>query len=89
MFGKDRWANLQKLFANFGTRYYGDGGTIHSSTHHIDIETYQGEVVGVWFRCQALPFKQIKVSGERSVQMSLLYDEQKSELHGVEIKDIK
>jgi hypothetical protein len=38
-------------------RYYGDGGTIHS-TGHVDVEVDEaGEVVALWFRCQLLPFR--------------------------------
>lgn len=37
-------------------RYYGDGGTIHGTTH-LDVEMQDGKVVAVWFRCQVLPFR--------------------------------
>ena len=49
-------------------RYYGDGGTIHS-TNHLDVETHNGTVVAIWFRCQMLPFKQFEVGGERAGSM--------------------
>lgn len=48
--------------------YYGDGGTIHDSGH-VDVETFQGEVVSVWFRCSLLAFKQNEVEEGRAVDM--------------------
>ena len=84
----NRWPKLQKLFSMVGTRYYGDGGTIHTS-NYVDVETNHGVVVGVWFRCQLLPFKQMLVDGDRAIEVAHLYENHKFELHGVEIKDIK
>ena len=52
----DRW-RLKQEMAKPG-RYYGHGGTIHHSGQ-LDVETYQGEVVAIWFRCQLLPFRQV------------------------------
>jgi len=49
-------------------RYYGDGGTIHS-TNHLDVETHHGKVVAVWFRCQMLPFVQTEVDDARATDM--------------------
>jgi hypothetical protein len=49
----------------YPSRYYGDGGTIHS-TGQIDVEVHNGRVVSVWFRCQELPFRQVEVSTERA-----------------------
>lgn len=46
-------------------RFYGDGNTIHS-TGHLDVETRDGKVVAVWFRCQMLPFKQAEVGASRA-----------------------
>ncbi len=69
------------------TRFYGDGGTIHSTTH-LDIETRNGEVVAVWFRCQTLPFKQTKVDKSRAESMVDAYEEHSSpEIHGLTLTD--
>lgn len=70
-----------------GTRYYGDGGTIHSSGH-VDVETRGEEVVAVWFRCQPLPFRQTDVDSGRAIDMKRMYQAQKFSLRGVEIKDV-
>lgn len=50
------------------TRFYGGNGTIHS-TGYVDVETYEGEVVAVWFRCSMLPFKQTEVGDARAEEM--------------------
>lgn len=55
-----KWKLKQRL-AN-PSRYYGDGGTIHS-TGHLDIETQDGQVMAVWFRCQMLPFRVVERPG--------------------------
>lgn len=64
--------------------YYGDGGTIHS-TGYLDVETYRGKVVAVWFRCRTLPFKQVEVGTERAVEMSEPWDN--GRITGIEILD--
>lgn len=66
-----------------GTRYYGDGGTIHSSAT-LDVEVCDGRVVAVWFRCQALPFRQSNVGAQRACEMRGMTA---PELHGVEVRD--
>ena len=76
----------QSLFADSGTRYYGDGGTIHN-TNHITIETHNGKVVAVWFRCQPLPFKQSIAGAERAYEMERMYKDFHTTLHGVEVSD--
>jgi hypothetical protein len=81
------WRRRQKEFIKTGTRYYGDGGTIHFTTH-VDVEIAPtGQVVAVWFRCQHLPFKMRKIDERRAAEMREMYTDFKSELHGVEIKD--
>lgn len=42
--------------------------TIHQTTE-LDVETHDGKVVSVWFRCAALPFKQIEVDDHRAKEM--------------------
>ena len=80
------WRKKQKAFADAGTRYYGDGGTIHGTTY-LDVEVCNGRVVAVWFRCQTLPFKQTNTTLGRAKEMDRMYEGYRSELHGVEIKD--
>jgi hypothetical protein len=84
-YGRD-WRKRQRVFKKAGTRYYGDGGTIHHSTY-VDVEVHNGRVVSIWFRCQTLPFKQHPVDDQRAGEMDRLYEGFHSELHGVEIKD--
>lgn len=65
---------IHKLFWKFKqllaypSRFYGNGGTIHN-TNHLDIETRNGEVVAVWFRCATLPFEQVEVNEQRAKEM--------------------
>jgi hypothetical protein len=61
-----RWRRKQRLAAP--GRYYGDGGTWHHS-QILDVETADGAVVAVWFRCQALPFREIRVEPARAAEM--------------------
>jgi len=68
------------------SRYYGDGGTIHR-TGQLNVELREGEVVGVWFRCQFLPFDQTEVSQERAAELTSMYESGVPELTGVEVKD--
>lgn len=61
------YAGKQALAAP--SRYYGDGGTWHTTTH-LDVEVDEsGRVVAVWYRCQMLPFKQRTVGDERAIEM--------------------
>lgn len=81
------WRRRQKEFKRTETRYYGNGGTIHRSGH-VDVEvSKEGKVVAVWFRCQALPFKQSEASIERVAEMMRMCASPIGELCGVEIKD--
>ena len=61
-----RWRIKQRLAGP--SRYYGDGGTLHHSGY-LDVETHNGTVVAVWFRCQVLPFKQTEVGTDRASVM--------------------
>lgn len=60
---RERWLRRQQL-ARPG-RFYGDGGTVHG-TGHLDVETFNGEVIAVWFRCQMLPFQQVVIDEQRA-----------------------
>lgn len=57
-----------------GTRYYGGNGTIHGTTE-LDVETKDGKVVAVWFRCCALPFRQSEADQSRADEMKRMYQE--------------
>lgn len=49
----------QALCAETGTKYYGDGGTIHGTPHLTVITDIEGNVLAVEFRCLRLPFNQV------------------------------
>lgn len=72
------WRTKQRL-AGPGRRYYGDGGTIHSSGEVDVCLDKQGNVAQVWFRCQLLAFRQSD-SRDREYQ-------QGARLSGVEVID--
>jgi hypothetical protein len=63
---KTRWELKQELAAP--DRFYGDDGTIHRTTT-LDIETHNGKVVAVWFRCQMIAFGQFEVDADRAAEM--------------------
>ncbi len=77
----DQFAAKQRLAAP--GRYYGDGGTIHH-TGYLAVETRQGRVVAVWFRCQMLPFRQTEVDAQRAGEMDRADAGQDVTLTGVE-----
>lgn len=79
-----RWRAKQHLAGD--SRYYGDGGTVHS-TGHLDVELHDGAVVAVWFRCQPLPFRQHTVDRRRAVSMAGMSRGLRTTLTGVEVKD--
>lgn len=64
---------MRNLFRRNGVRAYGGDMTIHQTTE-LDIETFNGEVVAVWFRCQPLPFNQSDASKQRADEMRSMYD---------------
>lgn len=65
------------------TKFYGDGGTLHSGTR-LDIEMDdEGNVCSVWFRCRTLPFRVYRRSGESPSR-----DNPDIEIHGIELKRI-
>lgn len=67
---------------------YGNADTWHHSTA-LDVETdKQGNVVGVWFRCQLIPFKQHIVDDARSSEMARAFKDLNVELHAVKLKDV-
>ena len=51
---------------------YGHDRTIYRTTK-LDVETKDGKVVAVWFRCMALPFQQSEVGAERAEDMAEMY----------------
>src|ERR1035437_3818484 len=78
------WRRRKKEFKRTGPRYFGDGGAIHAC-EYLDVEIYRGKVVSVWFRCQALQFKQVPVDHLRAEHMEWLYKTPAPALHGVEV----
>lgn len=78
------FSERQELAEEAGNRFYGLNGTIHGTTH-LDVEVdAEGKVRAVWFRCQLLPFRQVKARG------LLACDDEynRLELHGVEVRDV-
>ena len=56
-----------------GTIVIKDHGTIHQTTE-LDVEVDEkGKVVSVWFRCMALPFREIVVGENRAEEMCNMY----------------
>jgi hypothetical protein len=51
---------------------YGDNRTVHR-TGHVDVEAHKGKVVAVWFRCVALPFRQLETHEDRAKDMTQMY----------------
>lgn len=66
MWNARRRRRKQRLAAP--ARYYGGGGTWQDSDV-LDVETRNGVVVAVWFRCQILPFRQAEIDADRAVAM--------------------
>lgn len=64
---KPTWQLKQEL-ASPG-RFYGDDMTVHHTTV-LDVETHNGNVVAVWFRCQLIAFQQVEVDENRKTEMA-------------------
>jgi len=79
-----RWRLHQAIAGD--SRYYGDGGTIHH-TGRLDVETFKGKVVDVWFRCQVLPFHQVEVTPDRAAEMTRAMERGAPAMTGVEVRD--
>ena len=67
------------------TEFYGGNGTIHGSTC-VNVETINGKVVSVWFRCCHLPFDQTEVDAGRAADMTRMYEGGAPTLVGVQIQ---
>lgn len=76
-----RWRLKQELAAP--DRFYGDDKTIHRTTA-VDVETHNGEVVSVWFRCQPIAFRQSEVDEGRADAMRRMPS---PEITGVQVSD--
>lgn len=63
-------------------QFYGGTGTIHR-TGHLNVETKNGEVVAVWFRCQLLPFDQVEVTEARADEMRFLGEDLPMIIEGI------
>lgn len=81
----DRWNRKQRLAAP--SRFYGDGGTIHD-TGWLDVEVHNGQVVGVWFRCQQLPYRVTHVTAQRHLDMTRTAGGDPCIITGVEVRDL-
>lgn len=64
------------------TTIYGRDKTWHR-TDYFNVETYRGEVVAVWFRCQFVPFDQTEVDSQRAVEMKHEYSRSEDAIPGV------
>lgn len=73
-----------KQAAHAPDRFYGTGGTLHP-TEHLDVELCDGVIVGVWFRCQQLPFRATAV--ERDQVPVHFRADQLPKLTGVVVRD--
>jgi hypothetical protein len=70
---KTIWQRKQAAAKLTGARYYGGDGTIHGTTY-LNIETdAKGDIVSVWFRCQAIPYEVIVVDDTRAYEMKQMY----------------
>ena len=86
--------NIQQRFAYWAkqkfagdSRFYGDGGTVHD-TGYLDIESIDGVVVAVWFRCQQLPFQQFWISEYRANELGVgAQTADLPQITGIELKD--
>lgn len=58
----------KKIPGNPWYEFYGGDNTIHSSGH-LDVETFRGEVVAVWYRYRLLKFRQCPVDPSRARDM--------------------
>lgn len=64
---------------------YGHDRTIHR-TGELNVETYKGSVVAVWFRCRMLPFDQTDVDAERAMSMAKSSDDLDHNIVGIEFE---
>jgi hypothetical protein len=53
----------------------------------VDVETDNGRVVAVWFRCQLLPFRQAEVDVHRAADMDQVNRDLDTQLLGVHVLD--
>lgn len=65
-----------------GAYIYGEDRTIHRTTW-LDVETFHGTVVAVWYRCMMLPFNQTEVEGPRATEMEFATDRLSADIHGI------
>jgi len=50
----------------------------------LDVETHDGVIVAVWYRCMMLPFRRIEVDAERANEM--LKSPASKRLTGIEVR---
>jgi len=75
------WRKKQKLASP--STYYGGEGTWHRN-EMLDVETHDGVIVAVWYRCMMLPFRRIEVDAERANEM--LKSPASKRLTGIEVR---
>lgn len=64
---------------------YGNDKTIHR-TGQLDVETdCKGNVVAVWFRCMALPFRQSVSGTDRAEEMRRMYRNVTSVINAIDV----
>lgn len=68
------------------TRHYGGTKTIHN-TNLLNVELCDGKVVGVWFRCQLLPFNQAVVDQNRADDLLECYTSPAPKIISLELED--
>ena len=63
--------NHHEESSDLGVTRYGYNKTWHR-THQINVETHEGRVVAVWFRCMVLPFTVSDYGLQRAIEMDRL-----------------
>lgn len=75
--------------SDLGVTRYGYNKTWHR-THQINVETHEGRVVAVWFRCMVLPFTVSDCGETRAIEMDKLYGEPEGpsayKVHAVDVE---
>ena len=81
--------NHPKEGSDLGVMRYGYNKTWHR-THQINVETHEGRVVAVWFRCMALPYTVSNWGAARARDMDLMYADKDGphsfKIHAVDVE---
>ena len=57
--------------------------------HDLDVEVFEGRVVGVWFKDQPLPFKQWQATADHAAEMDKAYADEDGEGGELVIEEIR